>query len=329
MLTNLSANWVFLQRQQSKKHNYFRTPLERRKLTISSESYGTFEGEWSSVQSSIAEDRVLAVECSNHAKLCREFDIVSFPAIRLHQKEGTFERYRGLRKAKEYGTTQCELLACNRTNMNARIQAYLQRMERPPISVVDENNITSFASTDDLAFIAQFSDEDVALEDRYIDMAYQYRDRHSFAIGPEASQSSSLQCINNANQEQFSTTALSNPTAIETFIKQCARPLVPELTRRNEAEYMRVSLGPKIYKTNAVGSQIGCSNHTITMSRSARASCTTSCPPTRSVTHTWPISSPSRRSSRTTSSSQPQTSPSTLRCRLSWATRLPRQRCWQ
>lgn len=107
--------------------------------------------------------------------------------------------------------------------------------------MVDEKNITSFASTDDIVFIAQFSDEDYVLEDRYLDVAYQYRDRHSFAIGPVASQSSSLQCINNANQEQFSTTQLINPTAIETFVKQCTRPLVPELTRRNEAEYMRVS----------------------------------------------------------------------------------------
>lgn len=108
--------------------------------------------------------------------------------------------------------------------------------------MVDEKNITTFASKDDIVFIAQFSDEDLSLENRYMDVAYQYRDRHSFAIGPVASQSSSLQCINNANQEQFSTTQLSNPAAIETFIKQCARPLVPELTRRNEAEYMRVSL---------------------------------------------------------------------------------------
>lgn len=114
-------------------------------------------------------------------------------------------------------------------------------MKRSPLSLVDEKNITSFASTDDIVFIAQFSDEDYALEDRYLDVAYQYRDRHSFAIGPVASQSSSLQCINNANQEQFSTTQLANPAAIETFVKQCARPLVPELTRRNEAEYMRVS----------------------------------------------------------------------------------------
>lgn len=122
-----------------------------------------------------------------------------------------------------------------------RIKAYLQRMKKPPISVVNESNITSFATTDEIIFIAQFFDGDHYFEDRYVDMANQYRDRYAFAVGPEAAGSSSLQCINNANQEQFSTEKLSNPAAIENFIKQCTRPLVPELTRRNEAEYMRVS----------------------------------------------------------------------------------------
>ncbi|KAI3392971.1 hypothetical protein diail_4920 [Diaporthe ilicicola] len=185
------------------------------------ESYVNLEREWLSVQSSAEKDTVLAVDCSKHAKLCGEFDIVSFPTIRLHQQDGTVERFRGPRKAKE-------------------IQAYLQRMKRPPTAVVNEGNITSFASTDEIIFIAQFSDGDHYLEDRYMDIANQNRDRHAFAVGPVASQSSSLQCINNANQQQFSTTELSNPAAIENFIKQCTRPLVPELTRRNEAEYMQI-----------------------------------------------------------------------------------------
>jgi hypothetical protein len=117
-------------------------------------------------------------------------------------------------------------------------------MKRSPVSTVTESNITSFASTDDIVFIGQFSDDDHALQDIYVDVAHQYRDRHSFALGPASAQSSSLQCINNADQEQISTTGaqLSNLAAIENFVKQCAQPLIPELTRRNEAEYMRVSL---------------------------------------------------------------------------------------
>lgn len=106
--------------------------------------------------------------------------------------------------------------------------------------MVNEETTTSFAKEDEIVLIARFSDGDHILEERYKDIAYQYRDRHSFAIGPVViPQSSSLQCINNANQEQFSTAQLSTPAAIENFVKQCARPLVPELTRRNEAEYMR------------------------------------------------------------------------------------------
>lgn len=212
---------------------------------ISSESYANLEREWVSVQSEAGKDTVLAVDCSTHAKLCRDFDIVSFPTIRLHQKDATFERYRGPRRAREYAQNLINCSSHNLLTWITRLQAYLGRMKRPPVSAVNENNITSFASRDDIVFIGQFLDGDHILQERYIDIANQYRDRHSFAIGPAAPQSSSLQCINNANQEQFSTTQFSNPAAIENFIKQCARPLVPELTRRNEAEYMRVSLPPE------------------------------------------------------------------------------------
>ncbi|KAJ0125279.1 protein disulfide-isomerase [Diaporthe amygdali] len=205
------------------------------------EPHTNLEKEWSSVQKSAEKDTVLTVDCSTRAKLCGEFNIVSFPTIRLHQKDGTFERYRGPRKAKEYVVAhlppfQLDVLL----TQVVRIKAYLQRMKRSPISVVNENNITSFATTDDVIFIAQFSEKDQYLEDRYTDMVHQYRDRYSFAVGPVAADSSSLQCINNGNQEQFSTTQLSNPASIENFIKQCTLPLVPELTRRNEAEYMRL-----------------------------------------------------------------------------------------
>lgn len=84
--------------------------MKGRKLIIISESYATLEREWSTVQSSAEKGMVLAVDCSNHAKLCRDFDVVSFPTIRLHKKDGTFERYRGPRKAKEYVTTHIQSL---------------------------------------------------------------------------------------------------------------------------------------------------------------------------------------------------------------------------
>jgi protein disulfide-isomerase A1 len=69
---------------------------------ISSDTYADLDKEWSAVQSAAEADTLLAVDCSVNAKICREFDVASFPTIRLHQKDGTVERYRGSRKAKEY-----------------------------------------------------------------------------------------------------------------------------------------------------------------------------------------------------------------------------------
>lgn len=78
-----------------------------RKLTTGSESYVNLEKELLSLQEVEEKDTVLAVDCSSNSKLCGDFDVVSFPTIRLHRKDGTVERYRGPRRAKQYAATSC------------------------------------------------------------------------------------------------------------------------------------------------------------------------------------------------------------------------------
>lgn len=100
---SVAADYFLDQRQLSKEHINDIAPFQnRRKLIISSGTYANLEKEWSTVKSLAEADTLLTVDCSKTAKLCREYDIVSFPTIRLHQNDGTFERYRGQRKAKEY-----------------------------------------------------------------------------------------------------------------------------------------------------------------------------------------------------------------------------------
>lgn len=67
----------------------------------SNQGLDAFKQEWSLVLESEGEGTVISVDCSANPNLCREFDVVSFPAIRLHLQDGTTERYRGPRKAKE------------------------------------------------------------------------------------------------------------------------------------------------------------------------------------------------------------------------------------
>lgn len=112
-------------------------------------------------------------------------------------------------------------------------------MLRPAVTRLDEGSKLSFPSIDDIVLIAHIAPGDQNLEERFTETAEQLRDRYSFAVGTAPAGGSSVGCVNNVNGEQRSITDLSNVGAIEHLVKLCAQPLVPELTRRNEAEYSR------------------------------------------------------------------------------------------
>lgn len=120
--------------------------------------------------------------------------------------------------------------------------AYLQRMSRPIVSTLDSKNESSFKSTDEVVLVANLVEGDQELEDRFMGVAREYRDRYSFAVRRRKAHGVSFDCVNNVNFEQFSTSDLSDPLAIHNLIRQCSMPAVPAFTRRNEGELSQVSL---------------------------------------------------------------------------------------
>lgn len=119
-------------------------------------------------------------------------------------------------------------------------------MSRPIMSTLDNKNASTFKSADDIVLIANLIEgKDGGLEERIMQVAKQYHDRYSFGIyRRKKGHGVSLDCINNANFEQSSITDLSDPLAIDNLIRQCAAPLIPAFTRRNEGDFAKVSLGP-------------------------------------------------------------------------------------
>ena len=117
---------------------------------------------------------------------------------------------------------------------------FLRRSLRPTISHLDDKNITSFLSIDDVVFVAHVASGDSHTLGRFTSLAEKFRDRFSFAIGPPQHQSA-LDCFNTQDDEQHSTVDLGTVEALNSFVKLCSTPLIVELTRRNEMEYMNVS----------------------------------------------------------------------------------------
>ena len=122
-----------------------------------------------------------------------------------------------------------------------RIISFLRRALRPTLQEVNDKTLTSFQTVDDMVFLGQLDPNDKSLNKRYRDLADQYRDRYSFGIARPPRQGHSIvRCFNNIDDEQYVADELGIVEGLENFVKKCSAPLIPELTRTNEAEYAQV-----------------------------------------------------------------------------------------
>lgn len=121
-----------------------------------------------------------------------------------------------------------------------RIIPFLRRVLRPTISPLDNNNITSFLSVDDIVFIGHIYPADENVLDRFNALAGKYHDRFSFGLTSVPTPPSAIGCYNNADNIQKASADLTTIESLSSFVKQCSTPLVPELSRRNELAYLKV-----------------------------------------------------------------------------------------
>ncbi|KAF6790010.1 protein disulfide isomerase [Colletotrichum sojae] len=184
---------------------------------IRSAASTALEPHWAAVEDGVP--TALSVDCQASASLCAEHDVASFPAIRFYRPDGTKRHYRGPRKGSEIGT-------------------FVNRMLRPVLTPVDKENTSSFRRSDDVVMIAHFTPEETSLGEHYADLAERFHDRHAFGLAVADKSPGRIACYNNAIGAMQMSSELDEVDAMEKLLKKCAAPLVPRLTRRNEAEYL-------------------------------------------------------------------------------------------
>ncbi len=199
------------------------SPEREQELIASRDGSRALEAEWISIQETEQGNSVVSLDCSAGLRVCQELDVVSHPSIRLYRRGGeAVDRYRGPKTGKS-------------------IIGFLRRALRPTLSHVNDKNVTSFLSVDDLVIIGQITPDDASLRRRFEDIANKYHDRFSFALSSTTGSQSSIGCYNNLDDVQRSVVELAAVEALETFVQLCATPLIPTLARRNELNQMSVS----------------------------------------------------------------------------------------
>ncbi|KAE8453967.1 hypothetical protein EG329_007743 [Mollisiaceae sp. DMI_Dod_QoI] len=190
------------------------------------EASKALETEWVSATSQTSQ-RLLSIDCTVEADLCTEYDVVSFPAIRLLKGSESVMRYKGARKASE-------------------IIPFLHRAVAPTISIVDQKNITTFLSSDETIFIAYTTPEDNHLQSTFAALASRNHDKYAFGIATDMSLANaagitlpSVVCIKPGEGEQEVLSGEAGIDAMEKFIETATAPTIGEFTRRNEMKYMK------------------------------------------------------------------------------------------
>lgn len=186
-------------------------------------SASALEAQWTSIQETERDNNVVSIDCSTNAPLCDSYGVLTYPAIRLFHPSGRMTRYRGPKKA-------------------SAITSFLRRSLRPTISRLDDKNITSFLSIDDVVVVAHIAPDDTATMGRFESLATWYRDRYSFAVQPLKGEGRPwLACFNVPDDEGSELVELEGRVdAMERFVEKCATPLVVELTRRNEMQLLNM-----------------------------------------------------------------------------------------
>ncbi|KAL7819284.1 ER-resident thioredoxin [Trichoderma aethiopicum] len=174
--------------------------------------------EWQTVQQNVAS--TATIDCPSSPKLCQEMDVVSFPAIRLYQKDGSMKRYRGSRRA-------------------AAIESFVKRALKRSVQDISGQQLAEFIASDDVVFIAKLLGESESIDAHYRHFAHEYSDRYSFGITTSDSVASNgVWCYNNADGTQHAATDLNDPNALSKLLNLCIAEIIPQLTRRNEMTHL-------------------------------------------------------------------------------------------
>ncbi|KAK4221781.1 protein disulfide-isomerase [Podospora fimiseda] len=174
------------------------------------------------IASEKTDNNIVSFDCSlpSHQAFCKSLDVTSFPSIRLYHRDGRLDRYRGPRKARE-------------------IALFLRRAIRPAMfDAPSPELVEHFTLLDDVVIMLHPHPDDWQLEDRFVALANKYRHQYTFVMAtPFSKTESAVVCYNNLDDVRHRAEDIESVHGLEDFVKLCAEPLIPELTRRNEERY--------------------------------------------------------------------------------------------
>ncbi|KAI1760632.1 thioredoxin-like protein [Hypoxylon sp. FL1150] len=176
------------------------------------------ESEWT-IATETEKNALISVDCASASSLCREFGVISYPALRFFDGHGKMTPYRGPRRA-------------------SAMLSYIKRAARPSVTILKDEKVQKFQASDDYVVVAQVNPQDAHIKKAYNKLASQYQDRLSFG-SKETTSATTVSCFNNKDGQQSTLSDLTAIDALPNLIETCLTPVIGEFTRANEMKYLQ------------------------------------------------------------------------------------------
>jgi protein disulfide-isomerase A1 len=128
-----------------------------------------------------------------------------------------------------------------------RILQFSERISRPVVSVLSEQDLESFKVADDAVFVAYLSVADEANMATFAEVAQKYRHEFTFGIVTDArvaekedAERPLVRCYRHLDDvvESF---GFETEKSLQAFVLEASRPAIAELTRHNHQRFLDVS----------------------------------------------------------------------------------------
>ncbi|EXJ68185.1 uncharacterized protein A1O5_08800 [Cladophialophora psammophila CBS 110553] len=169
---------------------------------------------------------LVSIDWTAEPSLCTAHKVHSYPAIRLFHVPDESTRYGGPRKA-------------------SAIVSFVVRASLPAVSEVNVKNITDLVGIDRVTVVAHLKIDEGSMRSKFTRVAEAFRNQFVFGIADdkrlaqkEKIEFPSIIAYKTDVGDQEVLHGAVKRSVIESFVLEAGKPLIDELTRRNELNYM-------------------------------------------------------------------------------------------
>jgi hypothetical protein len=184
--------------------------------------------------------RVIMVDCDIYGRICRQYDVNEYPAIRLHiarrtadhydDKDATLIRYRG--RKTEHAT-----------------RSFLLKYEHAIVTNIgDSDHLSKFKNIDDVVIVAYVSEEWNESKRIFLDIANKYYENFIFGYSQDKDIADiegftipSIVCYKNTDGDHKILKGNFTERDVEAFLVTAPKMVIGDFSERNIEAYMAVS----------------------------------------------------------------------------------------